>query len=91
MGMGIKAISAAFELSRNTVRRYVRLLQESGIPIEQLLAMPARRIQDMFGGSGERERPPSQLHVELEALLPEYSSSTKRKCVTVTALFEGPS
>lgn len=36
MGMGIKGISATFELSRNTVRKYVRLFQESGIPMEQL-------------------------------------------------------
>lgn len=30
MGMGIKGISSAFHLSRNTVRKYVRLFQESG-------------------------------------------------------------
>lgn len=48
MGMGIKGISSAVELSRNTVRRYVRLFQESGVPIEQLLCMPASRIQEMF-------------------------------------------
>ena len=50
MGMGIKGISSAFELSRNTVRKYVRLFQDSGIPMEQLLSMPAKRIQEMFGG-----------------------------------------
>ncbi|SOC20577.1 Winged helix-turn helix, partial [Bacteroides sp. AR29] len=33
LGMGIKQISRSFELSRNTVRRYVRLFQECGIPI----------------------------------------------------------
>ena len=33
MGMGIKGISSAFHLSRNTVRKYVRLFQESGIPM----------------------------------------------------------
>ena len=88
MGMGIKGISTAFELSRNTVRRYVRLFQESGIPIEQLLSMPASRIQEMFGGGGERERILSQRQIELEALLPEYSARLKRKGVTVKSLFE---
>lgn len=53
MGMGIKGISAAFELSRNTVRRYVRLFQESSIPMDQLLPMPASRIQEMFGGNSD--------------------------------------
>ena len=88
MGMGIKDISSAFELSRNTVRRYVRLFQESGVPIEQLLCMPASRIQEMFGGGGERERTPSQRQIELKALLPEYSARLKRKGVTVKSLFE---
>jgi transposase-like protein len=74
MGMGIKGISATFELSRNTVRKYVRQFQESGIPMEQLLSMPASRIQEIFGGSGERERTPSSRQLELEALLPEYAS-----------------
>lgn len=88
MGRGIKGISAAFELSRNTVRRYVRLFQESSIPMDQLLSMPASRIQEMFGGSGERERTPSQQQMELEALLPEYEARLKRKGVTVKSLFE---
>lgn len=88
MGMGIKGISAAFELSRNTVRRYVRLFQESSIPMDQLLPMPASRIQEMFGGNSERERTPSQRRIELKALLPEYEARLKRKGVTVKSLFE---
>ena len=88
MGMGIKGISATFALSRNTVRKYVRLFQESGIPVEQLLSMPANRIQDMFGGNGERERIPSGRQLELEALLPEYAARLTRKGVTVKSLFE---
>lgn len=39
MGMGIKGISGAFELSRNTVRKYVRAYQDSGLPLEKVLAM----------------------------------------------------
>ncbi|MCI7307882.1 MAG: helix-turn-helix domain-containing protein, partial [Alistipes senegalensis] len=37
--MGIKQISRSCELSRNTVRRYVRLFLECGIPIKELAAM----------------------------------------------------
>jgi transposase len=88
MGMKIKAISATFELSRNTVRRYVRLFQECGIPMEQLLKMSASRIQEMFGRGESRQRTPSQRQKELEALLPEYASRLKRKGVTVKMLFE---
>ncbi len=39
MGMGIKSISSAFHISRNTVRKYVRKYQESGLTTEQLLSM----------------------------------------------------
>ncbi len=88
MGMGIKGISTTFELSRNTVRKYVRLFQDSGIPMEQLLSMPANRIQEMFAGSQERERTPSARQLELEALLPEYAARLTRKGVTVKSLFE---
>lgn len=88
MGMGIKGISATFELSRNTVRKYVRLFQERGIPIEQLLQVPAKRLEEMFGGSGERERTPSVGQLELEALLPEYAARLTRKGVTVKSLYE---
>lgn len=88
MGMGIKGISATFELSRNTVRKYVRLFQESGIPIEQLLQVPAKPLEEMFGGSGERGRTPSVRQLELEALLPEYATRLTRKGVTVKSLYE---
>ena len=37
MGMSIKGISSAFELSRNTVRRYVRMFQDSGLSLDQLV------------------------------------------------------
>lgn len=48
--MGIKAISSAFELLRNTVRKYVRMFQDSGIPIPKLLEMKESRLQEMFEG-----------------------------------------
>ena len=67
LGMGIKQISRSFELSRNTVRRYVRLFQECGIPIKELAAMPSARIQEMFSEGVGRNREPSQRQLELEA------------------------
>ena len=88
MGMGIKGICSTFELSRNTVRKYVRMFQESGIPMEQLLAMPRGRIQELFGHSSARERTPSARQEELEALLPEYAARLTRKGVTVKSLYE---
>lgn len=51
-GMGIKSIAAAFDVSRNTVRKYVRLWQESSLTIEQLLALPEHRLREMFTPKG---------------------------------------
>lgn len=87
MGMGIKGISGAFELSRNTVRKYVRMFQESGIPIPKLMEMSESRLQEMFVGGRQREYKPSPRRLELEALLPEYAARLKRKGVTVKSLY----
>ena len=48
MGMGIESISSAFEISRNTVRKYVRKYQESGLSLEKLLSMSEDHLQEMF-------------------------------------------
>ncbi|WP_091826734.1 helix-turn-helix domain-containing protein, partial [Prevotella sp. kh1p2] len=39
IGMSIKSISSAFHLSRNTVRKYVRRYQESGLTLDLLMTM----------------------------------------------------
>ena len=56
MGMGIKSISSAFHVSRNTVRKYVRRYQESGLTLEQLLSMSEAKVQDMFLDECNRSR-----------------------------------
>lgn len=88
MGMGIKGISSAFHLSRNTVRKYVRLFQESGIPMAKLMELSESRLQEMFAGGKEREVKPSQRRLELDALLPVYTNRLKRKGVTVESLYK---
>lgn len=86
--MGIKGIAAAFDVSRNTVRKYVRLWQESSLSIDQLLSLPEHRLREMFTPKGVRHREPSSRQAELEALLPEYASRLCRKGVTVKSLYE---
>ncbi len=87
-GMGIKGIAAAFDVSRNTVRKYVRLWQESSLSMEQLLALPEHRLREMFIPKGVRHREPSSRLAELEALLPDYVGRLSRKGVTVKSLYE---
>ena len=86
--MGIKGIAAAFDVSRNTVRKYVRLWQDSSLTIEQLLALPEHPLREMFIPKGVRHREPSPRQAELEALLPEYAARLSRKGVTVKSLYE---
>lgn len=86
--MGIKGIAAVFDVSRNTVRKYVRLWQESSLTMEQLLALPEHRLREMFIPKGIRHREPSPRLAELEALLPEYVARLSHKGVTVKSLYE---
>ena len=86
--MGIKSISSAFDISRNTVRRYVRMYEDSGIPADKLPSISDSRLQEMFAIPGSRERTPSERGIRLDALLPEYASRLSRKGVTVKMLYE---
>jgi transposase len=61
MGMSIKSISSAFHVSRNTVRKYVRKYQESGLTPEQLLSMREVKLQELFLLNCNRIRPASPL------------------------------
>ena len=71
-GMGIKGISSAFEISRNTVREYVRRYQESGLTAEQLMSMSEEKLQEMFLDDSNHSRKPTPRREELEALVPDY-------------------
>lgn len=86
--MGIKSISSAFDISRNTVRRYVRMYQDSGIPAEKLPSLSDARLQELFSIPGSREHKPSERQIRLEALLPEYAARLSRKGMTVKQLYE---
>ena len=56
LGMGIKQISRSFELPGNTVRRYVRLFQECGIPIKELPPCLPLASAEMFSEGVGRNR-----------------------------------
>ena len=65
MGMGIRSISSAFHVSRNTVRKYVRRYQESGMTLEQLTAMSEEKLQEMFLDDCNRSRKPSPRNLKV--------------------------
>lgn len=88
MGMGIKSISNAFCLSRNTVRKYVRKYQKSGLTTEQLLSMSEEKLQELFLDGKLRSRVPSSRRVELDALVPDYVKRLSKKGVTAKSLHD---
>lgn len=88
MGMGIKAISSAFHVSRNTVRKYVRKYQESGMTAEQLLSMSEAKVQELFLDDCNRSRGANPRRDELEALVPDYVKRLSHRGVTVKSLHE---
>ena len=71
-GIGIKETASTFHISRNTVRKYVRLFLSSGKSIEQLLSLPNGQLDELFGCTDTRHREPSSKRIELEVLLPGY-------------------
>lgn len=87
MGMGIKGISSAFGISRNTVRKYVRKYQESGLSLDKLLSMSGERLDEIFTGNVTRERIASPRREVLDALLPDYAKRLSRKGTLVKDLF----
>ena len=88
MGMSIKSISCAFHVSRNTVRKYVRRYQESGLSPDELMSMREDKLQDLFLDSCNRSRKPSSRMEELEALLPDYVKRLSHKGVSVKSLHD---
>mgnify|MGYP002305196505 FL=1 len=87
-GMGIKETASTFCISRNTVRKYVRLFLSSGKSIEQLLSLSDVQLDELFGCTASRHREPSSRRIELEALLPGYVSRLSRKGMGVRKLFK---
>ena len=87
-GIGIKETASTFHISRNTVRKYVRLFLSSGKSIEQLLSLPNGQLDEQFGCTDTRHREPSSKRIELEALLPGYVSRLSRKGMSVRKLFK---
>ena len=83
----VKETANTFHISRNTVRKYVRLFISSGKPTEQLLEFTEEQLRDMFGCTEFRRREPSQRQLELDALIPDYVARLSRKGMTVRKLF----
>ncbi len=86
-GMGIKETASTFHISRNTVRKYVRMFLTCGKSTEQLLSLSEDHLRELLGIKDVRERAASHRRLELEALIPDYVTRLSRKGMTVRKLF----
>ena len=48
-GMSIRSISSSLLISRNTVKRYIRIYEDMGIELERLLKMDEHHLHELFG------------------------------------------
>lgn len=86
-GMGINETANTFHISRNTVRKYVRMFISSGRTVDQLLSLSEEHLREMFGCKDFRNRQPSQRQIELDALMSGYVARLSRKGMTVRKLY----
>lgn len=87
-GMGIKSISATLDLSRNTVRKYIRAYQDLGKSINELLRLDEEHLQELLFCGHDIEVVPSQNELDLRPLLSVYASRLRRnRKLTKKALY----
>ena len=72
-------------LSRNTVKKYIKLFQESKLTYQELVQQSDKDLNDLFG-SNQPAVPSGRLNQLIE-LLPEISKALKRKGVTLELIW----
>lgn len=86
-GYGTKTIGGMLCMSRNTVRKYLRISQALPYSIEEQMEMDDSTLNELFLGERKEEVLPER-RKELDALLPDYARRLKRKGMTKRKLFE---
>ena len=56
-GMSIRSISSSLLISRNTVKRYIRIYEDMSIELERLLKMDEQHLHELFGREKEVKVP----------------------------------
>ena len=59
-------------VSRNTVKRYVRVYQETGRSMDELLKLDEKHLRELFSCGEEKRREPSPREQRLQELVPSY-------------------
>ena len=78
-GYGSRSISTTLGISRTTIRKYLRIFNESSLSLKELLCKDDATLFDFFGLG-------PQLDV-LSALLPDYAKRLRKRGVTRKTLY----
>ena len=82
---GTRSISSMLSISRNTVKKYLQVFQQSGLDYEQILSLSDQELSVMFHEKTKVKTENERLE-ELKLLLPEYCKRLQKKGVTREAL-----
>ena len=84
-GYGSRSISTALGISRTTIRKYLRIFNESSLSLKELLCKDDTMLFDFF------RLAPTTYHSPrldaLSALLPDYTKCLKKRGVTRKTLY----
>ena len=87
-GMSIRSISSSLLISRNTVKRYVRIYEDMGIELERLLKMDEHHLYELFSAETDNESAGSAEYMYLQEHIPEYIKRLKSRGTTRRSLYE---
>lgn len=87
-GNGIKRTSSLTDVSKNTVKKYITIYNQSNYSLKELLEMPDDTLCRIFQDKDSTKTPSSSRDQELQKLLPDYVKRLKKKTVTKLSLYE---
>ena len=87
-GKGTRSISDLLDISRNTVKKYINTLNQSGMTMEEMLAMDEAELMTIFQEDPIRDKATSQRYDELMAKMPEYARQLRKHGMTKLRVYE---
>lgn len=86
-GKGTKTIANMFDLSRNTVKKYITIFNQSGKSMEEVLELDDQQLNEMFKASKTSDCH-SERYTALMDEMPEYVRLLKKRNSTRNSVYE---
>ncbi len=87
-GMSIRSISSSLLISRNTVKRYIRIYEDMDMELERLFKMDEQHLHELFGTETDNESSGSAEYKYLQERIPEYIKRLKAHGTKRRSLYE---